>query len=1114
MIKASWAVIFAVALLSDIATGFRLVHGETRSSHKVAAASPAPTPVDTNSPANLHSTLSAGPVLGPDNKMPLVLGQPGEGRRFEFLGKPDAETGAQPLLGAVVNTVENAYDRGAYNIYGIASIGEGFSILTGKKTLPIFAWTIDIYPDGGGDGNSPWNSPAYAAYNVPNEIQLTSEPHSEHSSSTEVFSNAEEFYKSESKSMGIGVSSPMASSAFSLSTSRSEMTKTFSTSDVAITRQKHEFYKLSILPIMKYDCSQLNTLGHCKTTIDRKKILPSFQEAIDTLPEIKFLRASQMEYIASEPEMKAGEYGWFCFELTQLSGSSDTGPRIFCRQLINGKLKISENPEETKQRIAPKSYYEYEVEGVRSEDAPVEPKQVGLLIAGKDITAEEATLKYAQTAYSFRRFVWHYGTHYIQSAVFGGELNVVTTAEKSEKLTSKQMQMVGEAAVDGAFPGAAGVTAGAEAGMSKEQKEAKEETSTSTSSETTVLGGDVSLAAPVNGESPSKQDWIASIAANPVVVGKTLASITHFLVDYAEEENVTVPVAVPVPASASTGDNGAISLKPSTPNANAVLRFREGGNQLRHPGSAPRNDAKGSRKSHSSAPPLALLEMERKFPTFGDLVAKRKTLDTMGMKRSFMDAQIRHMGDISSQLKVMLPLMEALGDRLSLMSNIFKGLQGNSVYDETATLLQKKMNVCLQLKEKTNNYIELWTVMSGLAPEDCRMTSVTCDFSLDRAIQMEESHVARERVLSARRDAQQQSNDNKMERSGAMADVGYCRQWSCLSKVIGSRSKCDTRRRQCNSDPRCNAGTTAITVMHINSPVSLYCCPADSPECTNSWQAWTDAKADRMGFADDSGVGLSKDILRCAAEQCEEMSVPWNMGLSKKETKRHECEKSIYCTKMHTPNGGYPCCAFGAEESCKDVITSSFKQTDAQKELCAKSGFDTPEERPEALQVNMEANNKKCLRYFCSSLVEAGEAKCTAHPNCMWHKKMCCADVNNCGIKEDVGIWNTWKDQDVCMGCKKCNGDLENLDLAASPVVAASGAGGPQGQSAVAGAKGSVPTGASTSNKCTQDTCTKISKKKGTFGRRMSPALQAECQQHNCVVDVGVVYDTCKCVSE
>merc|ERR1740130_2323246 len=175
-----------------------------------------------------------------------------------------------------------------------------------------------------------------------------------------------------------------------MSKSRSETSKEFSSKNVAITRQKHAFYRLSILPITTQDCRDFKINGQCRSTISRQKLLDSFAGAVDSLPDIKYMEAAHIGKLTAD-EVQGNK--WFCYE-TPANG--DALPQVECKQRSTLSVQAPLGPQAAPIPVG----------------NPVPGDQAGLLIFG-NIEIEEAIRKYARAAYAFRRFVWRYGTHYI-----------------------------------------------------------------------------------------------------------------------------------------------------------------------------------------------------------------------------------------------------------------------------------------------------------------------------------------------------------------------------------------------------------------------------------------------------------------------------------------------------------------------------------------------------------------------------------------------------------------------------------------------------------------------------------------------------------------------------
>lgn len=234
--------------------------------------------------------------------------------------------------------------------------------------------------------------------------------------------------------------------------------------------------------------------------------------------------------------------------------------------------------------------------------------------------------------------------------------------------------------------------------------------------------------------------------------------------------------------------------------------------------------------------------------------------------------------------------------------------------------------------------------------------------------------------------------------------------------------------------------------------MAFYCCPADNLECTNEYSAWTDVKAARIGGV-HNGVGLPPPIRECAKWFCEEMSVPMTAKAESYSVKRNQCDKSIYCSMQSGLfQAGHPCCAIGGEQECGGKLGAAQIMSPESKKMCTSRGFDSTDKHAKALTANVDANNKKCLRYFCRSLLKqkAGKDKCVAHPHCVWSKakvevpgvgpigfvkiisgplekigihtrNTCCGEGNDCGKFDDEVInWDDWKSQEVCSTCTKC----------------------------------------------------------------------------------------------
>merc|ERR1740133_43977 len=248
-------------------------------------------------------------------------GSPAEDQRLELYG-PDSETSRVPLR-SVDNVGSNSLE--ANNIFGLDEIGIGFNIFTGVETHQIYKWTMPSYPqiDPTNPDKSPdypypeWTASKYTDRLVPLELLVCSVASSEHDSTTEVFNNADEYFKSEATSLGLSVVAPYVSAAFSLSSSRSKMEKTMQESTMAATSQKHTLYTMKIVPTFGQKCrfDDPDDDGGCTPIIPSSQFTPEFKIALARLPQAIFLPAKQLQD-GNLPEgaFDTALFTHFCFE--------------------------------------------------------------------------------------------------------------------------------------------------------------------------------------------------------------------------------------------------------------------------------------------------------------------------------------------------------------------------------------------------------------------------------------------------------------------------------------------------------------------------------------------------------------------------------------------------------------------------------------------------------------------------------------------------------------------------------------------------------------------------------------------------------------------------------
>jgi len=292
------------------------------------------------------------------------------------------------------------------------------------------------------------------------------------------------------------------------------MTKLFSKYKMAQTSQKHTLFELAVEPTIVRKCE--DGLG-CTDLAASDIFTPAFKQAIDALPDFIFLSARRLQGDAEknpnflpEEAFKKDNFTHFCYRdgkkntltaqavVTSIDAMKKgaKAPRLFS----SGMLKVFCLPLNGAKRLETG----YKDEGgkdplqVETDTTPGDlyGSRKGLLVGGKDVT--EAISNFARDQYAYRRFLWTYGTHYIQEAGFGGELHVKSTTNKQSQVDEETFTQAAKLEIKASFKAEkdhkTNTTIGVDYGYKEEETSSSESGSDELHTTLSASGGDLSLA--------------------------------------------------------------------------------------------------------------------------------------------------------------------------------------------------------------------------------------------------------------------------------------------------------------------------------------------------------------------------------------------------------------------------------------------------------------------------------------------------------------------------------------------------------------------------------------------------------------------------------------------